>query len=136
MTTRLEPVGEPDTTQTARWAGGSPAKPLDADESRALWWSRQAPGECWAHSNAADAFQAWTVAVEGTWWAAALNALYRDVLVGSGTYDAVIDKDAGGVVVHGLRWLRHAHIHDIHISGYGGPKVDFFGGPGVLNISP
>jgi hypothetical protein len=54
-------------------------------------------------------------------------------------YRPARDADDCGRVVLGLRWLRHLHIHEIAVTGAGGPKKPFFPSPGAdyfLYISP
>jgi len=85
-----------------------------------------------------DAFATLTAAVEAVWWVAALDDLLDEV-VGKTAYRAARATDDCGRVVLGLRWLRHLHIHEIVVTGTGGPKRPFFPPPGasyVLYISP
>ncbi len=88
--------------------------------------------------NRDDAFATWTAAVEAVWWVAALDDLL-DKVVGKEAYRPARDADDCGRVVLGLRWLRHLHIHEVAITGAGGPKKPFFPPPGadyVVYISP
>lgn len=84
-----------------------------------------------------DAFESWTGAVEGVWWALALddaleNHFYR-------IYQEARDVDPNGQIVQGLRWLRNRHAHDILLTASGGAKKDFLvppGEEGIFYISP
>lgn len=58
------------------WSGipAIPAPP-EHDQLRAMHWSKRALGEAWGHcgNSTGDAFRSWTAAVEGVWWALALD---------------------------------------------------------------
>jgi hypothetical protein len=109
------------------------------DVLRAMYWSRRALGEAWGRcaGNQADAHATWTAAVEGVWWALALDEeLCARMPV---IYPEARSQDPYGQTVSGLRWLRNRHAHEILVTGHGGPKKDFYGKPGdgyTFYISP
>lgn len=127
-------------SRTARWVDGYYVPTPDLMRLRTLHWARQAVALAGARSEAtrSDAFATWTAAVEAVWWVAALDDLL-DKIVGPAVYRPVRNSDDCGRVVHGLRWLRHLPIHELSITGAGGPKRPFFPPPGanyVIYISP
>lgn len=125
---------------TAQWTNGFQVATPEPSRLRALYWARRAVAAAGARVEAtsSDAFATWTAAVEAVWWVAALDdLLYK--LVGPKEYRPARAADDCGRVVLGLRWLRHLHIHDIVVTGAGGPKKPFFPPPGAnyfLFISP
>lgn len=126
-------------SRTAHWTGGHVVAPPDPEQLRALHWARQAITASAHRTQAAigDAAASWQCAVEGVWWVSALDDLFWR-LVGQQVYADARAGDDHGRIVLGLRWLRSVHLHDIRISGAGGPKKGFFGGGehGGLFISP
>jgi hypothetical protein len=139
----LEVIGhsaDGDPSRTARWTDGYTVTTPEPGQLRAMHWARQAITAAGVRSQAtsSDAFATWTAAVEAVWWVAALDDLL-DEIVGKTAYRAARAADDCGRVVLGLRWLRHLHIHEIMVTGTGGPKRPFFPPPGasyVLSISP
>ncbi len=139
----MEVIGhssDSDPSSTARWTDGYTVTTPEPGRLRAMHWARQAITAAGVRSQAtsSDAFATWTAAVEAVWWVAALDDLL-DKVVGKEKYRPVRDADDCGRVVRGLRWLRHLHIHEVAITGAGGPKKPFFAPPGedyVLYISP
>lgn len=127
-------------SRTARWTGGYAVATPAPGRMRAMRWARQAVEAAGSRSQStsSDAFATWTAAVEAVWWVAALDDLL-DKVVGKEEYRPARDADDCGQVVLGLRWLRHLHIHEIAVTGTGGPKKPFFPPPGanyVVYISP
>ncbi len=129
-----------DPSRTARWTDGYAVATPAPERMRAMHWARQAVEAAGvrSQSTSSDAFATWTAAVEAVWWVAALDDLL-DKVVGKEEYRPARDADDCGQVVLGLRWLRHLHIHEIAVTGTGGPKEPFFPPPGanyVVYISP
>lgn len=127
-------------SRTAEWIDGFSVEPPGSERLRAVHWARQAAtaASARAQSTSSDAFATWTAAVEGVWWVAALDDIL-DQLVGATRYRSAREADDFGRVVLGLRWLRHLHIHELAVSGAGGPKRPFFPPPGagyIFYISP
>lgn len=103
----------------------------------ALWCRR---GMRAAHARClqagSNAFDEWTAAVEGVWWAVALDDVLYKLHDQRYVTERALHRD--GETVVGLRWLRHHHAHQIVVTGQGGPKRDFIptnGGP-PFYISP
>lgn len=134
--TELDVHGQP--RWTGRWANGATPRQPDFDRLRGIGWARRAlvAARSRCLQRADDGFETWTAAVEGVWWALALD----DVLLATvgPAYRLAREVDPDGRVLQGLRWLRHRHAHEIVVTGAGGPKRDFFdGGPtGLFYISP
>lgn len=107
----------------------------DAATLRGVVWCRGGVRAALSRvSSAKDiAFDHWAAAVEAVWWAVALD----DVLFSlhGGRYPIARSAHPDGQIVVGLRWLRHQHAHQIVVTGQGGAKRDFFGGP-PFYISP
>jgi hypothetical protein len=127
-------------SRTARWTDGYAVATPAHGPMRAMHWARQAVTAAGVRSEAtsSDAFATWTAAVEAVWWVAALDDLL-DKVVGKKEYRPARAADDCGQVVLGLRWLRHLHIHEIAVTGTGGPKKPFFPPPRasyVVYISP
>lgn len=127
-------------SRTARWTDGLAVATPESGRLRAMHWAHRAIRAAAARGevDGDDAFATWTAAVEAVWWVAALDDLL-DEIVGKTAYRAARAADDCGRVVLGLRWLRHLHIHEIAVTGTGGPKRPFFPPPGasyVLYISP
>ncbi len=126
------------------WSGipAIPALP-EHDQLRAMHWSKRALGEAWGRcgNNTGDAFRSWTAAVEGVWWALALDEVLTTHMgpAPGNAYKAARGQDPYGKIVDGMTWLRHRHAHEMIVAGAGGPKKDFFGKPQdgyVFFISP
>lgn len=104
---------------------------------QAMHWSKRALAACIHRAAQDDAFESWTGAVEGAWWALALDDALENHL--NRIYKEARDADADGRVVKGMRWLRNRHAHDILLTASGGAKKPFFvppGGKGIFYISP
>ena len=128
------------SSRTARWTDGLAVATPESGRLRAMHWAHRAIRAAAARGEVDrdDAFATWTAAVEAVWWVAALDDVL-DKVVGKEKYRPARDADDCGRVVLGLRWLRHLHIHEVAITGAGGPKKPFFAPPGedyVLYISP
>lgn len=121
-------VGDEEHSRVAEWEGDLIPPTATDGQLRTAAWARHALRAASDSAGSPDAATAWISAVQATWWVAALNDLYRNVLVGAAAYDAAIEQDPCGRIVWGMRWLRHVHIHDLRISARGGPKRNFFGG--------
>lgn len=111
----------------------------DPDVLRAMRWSHRAVCEAWARcaGNQGDAHKTWTAAVEGVWWALALDEELTEQM--KVIYPEARAQDPYGQTVSGFRWLRNRHAHEILVTGQGGPKKDFYGKPGdgyMFYISP
>lgn len=124
--------------RTGRWEGvvSEPTEPSPA-ELRALLWSRRALGNAWGRcgNSRGDALTAWTAAVEGVWWALALDEQLSETP--GKQYEEARKQDDHGKIVGGMRWLRNRHAHEIFVTGAGGAKKPAFGNPGsVIVISP
>lgn len=133
--------GQGDHSNTAVWPDdlARPELPND-DKLRALRWARSALSEARSRCsrNNSDAFIAWTAAVEGVWWALALDESLA-LLIGKKDYAELRDSDRHGRVVAGFRWIRNRHAHELYVTGAGGPKRPFYSQPGdnyVFYISP
>lgn len=120
------------------WEGiRKPPRIPDADQLQAMHWSKSALAACISRSARDDAFESWTGAVEGVWWALALDEaleghFYR-------IYQEARAADPGGRMVQGMRWLRNRHAHDILVTAAGGAKRPFLssaGEEGFIYISP
>ena len=131
------------TVPGASSLGGLAFPEVSPDLVKALFWSRRAATEARRRMAAAaqDGFAFWSAAVEATWWVAALDESFGDK--GGFTYTPgyaeVRDRDSAGRTVRAMRWLRNRHAHEITVTGRGGPKPDFYGGPAdsyVFFISP
>ena len=127
-------------SRTARWTDGLAVTSPESGRLRAMHWAYRAITAAAARgeANRDDAFATWTAAVEAVWWVAALDDLL-DTVVGKKEYRPARDADDCGRVVLGLRWLRHLHIHEVAITGAGGPKKPLLPPLGqnyVLYISP
>lgn len=130
-----------DHSHSATWPDGLERPPLpDDDKVRAIRWARSALATAGARcgNNVGDAFITWTAAVEGVWWALALDESLA-LLIGPETYQELRDNDQHGRVVSGFRWIRNRHAHELFVTGAGGPKRNFYAQPGdnyVFYISP
>ena len=129
-------------SRTGEWEGVRAKfrpSPPPSDVLRAMHWSRHALSEAWGRcaNSQTDAHATWTAAVEGVWWALALDEeLNAQMPV---IYPEARAQDPYGQTVSGLRWLRNRHAHEILVTGQGGAKKDFLGKPGddyVLYVSP
>jgi hypothetical protein len=129
-------------SRTGEWEGVrnvyKPSVP-GPDVLRALHWSRHALGEAYGRcaSNQNDAQKTWTAAVEGVWWALALDEELKEQM--PVIYPEARAQDPYGQTVSGFRWLRNRHAHEILVTGQGGPKKEFFAKPGddyMFYISP
>lgn len=79
-------------------------------------------------------FVAWTAAVEGVWWAVALDEALDELICAaageissSGRYRRERDRLPEGEVVRGMRWLRHRHAHEVTITRTDPEFTDFYG---------
>lgn len=72
---RLRVVGDGPESDVAVWEGGFTPPGPDADQLRTLTWGRQALADACQRAGTVEAVAAWTAAVEGSWWTAALSAL-------------------------------------------------------------
>lgn len=120
------------------WEGIKKAPRIpDADQLQALHWSKSALAACISRAGHRDAFDSWSGAVEGVWWALALDDALDKHL--NRIYTEARDADPDGCVVKGMCWLRNRHAHDILVTAAGGAKKDFLvppGGDGVFSVSP
>lgn len=133
--------GQGDHSHTANWPEDLECPPLpDEDKARAILWARSALAAASARcgNNSGDAFITWTAAVEGVWWALALDESLA-LLIGPKVYEELRDNDQHGRVVSGFKWVRNRHARELFVTGAGGPKQSFYSQPSskrVLYISP
>ncbi|WP_151724019.1 hypothetical protein [Arthrobacter luteolus] len=120
------------------WEGIKKAPRIpDPDQLQAMHWSKSALAACISRAGHRDAFDSWTGAVEGVWWAIALDDALKKHL--NRIYTEARDADPDGCIVNGMSWLRNRHAHEILVTAAGGAKRDFLvppGGDGVIYISP
>lgn len=89
------------------------------------------------NKSSGDISAAYAALAEGTWWVAALD---ERVLKGLGekdkwAYRAERDAHDDGRYVRGFLWARDRHTHQLPFS-MDRDETSFFGGPGVLYITP
>lgn len=119
------------------WEGvGKTPRIPEPGKMQALHWCKSALAASIHRSGKDDAFKSWTGAVEGAWWALALDDALEQHF--HRIYKEARDASENGLVVKGMRWLRNRHAHDILLTASGGPKKPFFNPPGggMFYISP
>lgn len=121
----------------ARWQDEWALSP-DEDLATAVAWSRAAISEA-RHRQLStnNARLAWTAAVEGVWWALALDEVLMEAI--GDRYKAARAENEYGRVVAAMRWLRNVHAHRLAVTGRGGAKKDFLptsSGQTFFYISP
>lgn len=129
-------------SRTGEWEGVRKVfvpNPPSPEVLRAMHWSPRAISTAWERcaGNQGDAHVTWTAAVEGVWWALALDEELREQM--PVIYPEARSKDPYGQTVSGFRWLRNRHAHEIVVTGQGGPKKSFYGKSGdgyMFYISP
>lgn len=127
-----------DHQATPYWEGIKKAPQIpDPAQLQAMHWSKSALAASIHRAAQDDAFESWTGAVEGAWWALALDDALENHL--NRIYKEARDADPNGLIVRGMRWLRNRHAHDILLTASGGAKKPFLvppGGIGMFYISP